>query len=180
MAKAANAPTVGCICSPRAVPMAWAVRPRAKPCTAGSRTRSKRMHRPLSITPATPVTATATAASEGSPPKRSAIGRAMGMVADLGAKDTSVCQLPPSTQAMPMAPVKPTTHPTSSATAMGRHKALMRWRWVYSGTPSATVAGPIKNVSHCTPARYCAYGVLVASSTATTKATAVNTGTSNG
>ncbi len=52
---------------------------------------------------------------------------------------------------------------------MGRHKALMRWRWVYSGMPSATVAGPIKNVSHSTPARYCAYGVLVASSTATTK-----------
>ena len=105
------------------------------------------------MVPLMPVTATATAASDGRPPKRSAIGRAIGMVADLGASETTVSHEPPRAQAMPMAETRATTQPTTRATVIGSHRARMRWRCAYSGTARATVAGPTSRLSHCTPSR---------------------------
>ena len=105
------------------------------------------------MVPEMPVIATATAASEPGAPKRSAMGRAMGIVADFGINAISVVSEPPSTQPIDRAETMATTQPTSSAALMGSHSSLMRSRWAYSGIASATVAGPTNKVSSETPLR---------------------------
>ena len=97
--------------------------------------------------------ATATAASDGAPPMRSATGSAIGMVADLGASAISVSYDAPSAQASSRAETIATVQPTSSATLIGRQSWRMRSRCANSGTANATVAGPMRKLSSCVPSR---------------------------
>ena len=106
------------------------------------------------IAPLMPVTATAIAASAGTPPICSAMLIAIGSVDDFGASDISVPCDAPSTRPMTRADTIATVEPTSNATPMGSHIDFNRSNCAYSGMASATVAGPIRKCTNFAPSKY--------------------------
>ena len=138
----------------RAVPMAWATSPRAKPRTRSSRTRSSRNTGPATRAPTMPVMATAPAARDTRPPVLLTTSTAIGVVIDLGAREPTTCSGAPSHQARPMAMPAARAAPTRVVISTGRHT----WRTVrscrYRGQARATVAGPSRNERMLVCCRY--------------------------
>src|SRR5699024_5322113 len=139
----------------RAVPIAWAAKPKVKLCTNGLCTRISLNRAPAINTPDIPVNAAEIAAKDPIPPIASLAGIDTGMVADFAAIEEMMVLLPPNAQAISAVDIIATILPTISAATKGHHNLLIVGICIYNGIAIATVAGPINN---CMPLVDCAYG----------------------
>ena len=100
--------------------------------------------------PTIPVSTEIPAASEGSPPICGATASEMAVVADFVAIERSTASEAPSMAAVQTAAVAATTAPAPmlAPTARAAARTCGRLRW--SGTASATVAGPSSKARDCT------------------------------
>jgi hypothetical protein len=80
--------------------------------------------------------------SEGAPPICSEIAIAIGVVTDLGAKESTTSELAPQTFASRTAEIAAVEQPQPIAALTGSASARTRGSSRASGTASATVAGP--------------------------------------
>ncbi|MNT11298.1 hypothetical protein D3C72_1461710 [compost metagenome] len=103
--------------------------------------------------PMMPVAITSTAVSDGRPPIFSATPIAIGMVTDFGASERTVSGEAPSSQAMPTADTTATTEPATRPASSGNTWVRSLGSCMYSGTASATVAGPSRKCTNCAPSK---------------------------
>ena len=74
---------------------------------------------------------------------------------------------------MPTADTIAVTTPAVRPSVNGIHRRFSLARWSYSGSASATVAGPSRKCTNCAPSKYVAYGVRVTVSSSTSSTTAI-------
>ena len=96
---------------------------------------------------------TSAAVNEGNPPTFSVIPMATGAVTDLGANEIRVSRDAPSQRAMSTALEAETRAPVPMAARIGSHSRRISPRLRYSGTASATVAGPSRKCTNCAPSK---------------------------
>src|SRR5436853_3787946 len=94
------------------------------------------------IEPSTPVMATSTAVSVGTPPSMSEMLMATAAVTDLGASEISTSRGTPQIAATATAETIATVEPASRAASIGTALRRTLGQFLYSGTAIATVAGP--------------------------------------
>ncbi len=127
--------------------------PSANPRTAQESIRKALNRYFADSAPTMPVTTAKTAASAGTPPKRSAMPIATGAVTDFGASDSKTSRgrpnIHPSATALPAAAKPPASAATVNATPRRRTSA----RRSHSGHASATTAGPSRTCTNCAPAK---------------------------
>ena len=105
------------------------------------------------MAPMMPVVMTRAAVSAGMPPRLCEIAMATPAVTDLGASETSTARGTPIAAAMPSAETMATVEPASRAAAIGARSRRTRARLRYSGTASATVAGPSRKCTNWAPSK---------------------------
>lgn len=106
-----------------------------------------------STAPVMPVRITSTAVSAGRPSIFSEMPMATGVVTDFGISERSTSGSSPSSQPMPNAPTTAVTEPASRAISSGPPMRRSRCAWPYSGTASATVAGPSRKCTNWAPSK---------------------------
>ena len=123
------APSVSPSSRARAVPMAWLQAPMASPAATGSFTRKRRASAGAHRLPRMPVKITAATVMETMPPCPSAMAVAMGVVTDLGRRETVSVRSRPNRRHRPQMLRTEVTAPAAHPARMGSRFFFSRSIW---------------------------------------------------